>query len=74
MSDQYGSSKEWFESLIPWHREVKKLAARDICGSSEENYKVLYKYLYMLERVNHGKVTNVEADGGKNSSICFRVG
>lgn len=41
----------------------KKLAARNICGNPEENYKVLYKYLYMIEKVNRGKVTNVEADG-----------
>ena len=47
------------------------LAVCDIRGSPEESYKILYSYLYMLEKVNPETKTCVELDKGCKFKYLF---
>ncbi|KAL1193995.1 Protein FAR1-RELATED SEQUENCE 5 [Cardamine amara subsp. amara] len=49
----------------------KQLAVSDIRGSPEESFKIVYSYLYMLEKVNHGTKTSVVLDEGKRFKYLF---
>ncbi|XP_018488093.1 protein FAR1-RELATED SEQUENCE 8-like [Raphanus sativus] len=51
------------------------LAMRELRGNSEDSYKMLYSYLYMLEQVNFGRTTRVELDeAGKFKYLFIALG
>lgn len=49
----------------------KKQAIDDVHGNSEESYQMLYSYLYMLEKMNHGTKTRVEVDVNQRFKYQF---
>ncbi|XP_022568227.1 uncharacterized protein LOC106394273 [Brassica napus] len=49
----------------------KNLAISELRGGSEESYKMLYSYLYMLEHVNPGTKTGVKLDEANKFKYLF---
>ena len=49
----------------------KKLAVSDIRACPEESFKMVYQYLYMLEKVNPGTKTSVVLDEEKRFKYLF---
>ena len=49
----------------------KNKVVSDLRGSPEESYKMLYSYLYMLEKVNPGTVTSVKVDEENKFKYLF---
>jgi len=53
----------------------KNLAMRELRGNSEDSYKMLPSYLYMLEQVNSGTTTEVKLDeAGKFKYLFIALG
>lgn len=53
----------------------KSLAVRDLRGSPEDNYKLLYRYLYVLEQFNPGTKTKLLLDDvGKFKYLFIALG
>ena len=55
-----------------WRGERR--AANEVWGSLEDNFSMIYSYMYMLQWKNPGTIIYVELDAAKDLSIYFDIG
>lgn len=64
---KYGNSHSYDHIIdVAWTKlgvkRVNNEAVSILHGTPEESYKMLYCYLYMLKKINHGTITSIKVD------------
>ena len=50
---------------------AQKTAIDRIRGTAEQNYRRIHGYMYMLEKMNPGTITDIKVDGNGRFKYCF---